>query len=212
MGKHSGRAMWGTIVTVLIATGCGAPSPFAASDPSQASRGIAVEPVQETVLSSATLAGSSAKIDACSTRTAAIGGAGLDELVAGWPAKPKAAVKEIAAKYGMPLEATTESVVWHNAGPYKRIMVTKNEVPHDLPKPHMDFIEHTIAFDVPTQKVGDLVAFDSSMTISKTAGEMSARSDREAQNIRMLTLAREIISGKKSVPDARRALAVNVAE
>ncbi|MBC8173060.1 MAG: hypothetical protein H7X71_04055, partial [Chitinophagales bacterium] len=96
-----------------------------------------------------------------------------------YPERPRLAIQEMIVKYGAPVEVSSESVVWHNAGPYKRIMVTKKEVPHDFPLPHMDFLEHTVSYNVPTDKVDDLVAFDASMTVNKTAGEMSARCDLE---------------------------------
>jgi predicted outer membrane protein len=91
-------------------------------------------------------------------------------------------------------------------------MVTRKEVPHDFPKPHMDFLEHTVSYRVPADKVDDLVAFDASMTINATAGEMSARCDLEGHNILTLNLARDIIEGKKSVKQARAAFAEHVVE
>lgn len=136
----------------------------------------------------------------------------VDQVVAAWPARPRLAVQEMMDKYGLPREVSSEAIIWHQAGPYKRIMVTKKEVPHDFPKPHMDFLEHTIAFNVPTEKVDDLVAFDASMTINKTAGELSARCDLEGHNILTLNLARDIIQGTKSVKEARQAFGAYVVE
>ena len=130
--------------------------------------------------------------------------------VSAWPERPRLAVNAMFAKYGAPVEVSSESVVWQNAGPFKRIMVTKNEVPHDFPTPHMDFLEHTISYNVPTDKVDDLVAFDASMTINKTGGEMSARCDLEGHNVLTLNLARDIINGTKTVEAARTAFAENV--
>lgn len=130
----------------------------------------------------------------------------------GWPERPTLAVKEMTAKYGEPVEVSSEAIIWHNEGPYKRIMVTKKEVPHDFPMPHMDFLEHTISYNVPTDKVDDLVAYDASMTINKTAGEMSARCDLEGHNILTLNLARDIINGTKSVQEARVAFGTNVTD
>jgi len=138
--------------------------------------------------------------------------ASIDKMVAEWPARPRLAVKEMMGKYGAPKEVSSEAVIWHKAGPYKRIMVTRMEIPHDFPKPHMDFLEHTINFNVPTDKIDDLVAYDASMTINKTAGEMSARCDLEGHNILTLNLARDIIMGKKSVAVARKAFGQNVVE
>jgi len=128
----------------------------------------------------------------------------------GWPERPKLAVKEMTAKYGAPLEVSSEAMIWHNAGPYKRIMVTKKEIPHDFPAPHMDFLEHTISYNVPIDKIDDLVAYDASMTINKTQGEMSARCDLEGHNILTLNLARDIINGTKTVEQARKSFGENV--
>ncbi|MEJ7813012.1 MAG: DUF4142 domain-containing protein [Gemmatimonadaceae bacterium] len=136
----------------------------------------------------------------------------VNDVVASWPARPRLAVQQMMAQYGPPLEVSTEAVIWHDAGPYKRIMVTKKEVPHDFPKPHMDFLEHTVSYRVPADKVDDLVAFDASMTINATAGEMSARCDLEGHNILTLNLARDIIEGKKNVKQARAAFAEHVVE
>ncbi len=130
--------------------------------------------------------------------------------VSAWPERPRLAVKEMTAKYGAPLEVSSEAMVWHNAGPYKRIMVTKKEIPHDFPAPHMDFLEHTISYNVPIDKIDDLVAYDASMTINKTQGEMSARCDLEGHNVLTLNLARDIINGTKTVEQARKAFGENV--
>jgi predicted outer membrane protein len=130
----------------------------------------------------------------------------------GWPERPTLAVKEMTAKYGAPTEVGTETMVWYNAGPYKRIMVTKKEVPHNFPSPHMDFLEHTVSYNVPINKISDLIAYDASMTINKTQGEMSARCDLEGHNILTLNLARDIIMGSKTVQEARVAFGTNVVE
>lgn len=144
--------------------------------------------------------------------TGTVSTADVDRALSTWPARPRLAVQQMMAQYGPPLEVSTEAVIWHHAGPYVRIMVTKKEVPHDFPKPHMDFLEHTVSFRVPADKVDELVAFDASMTINATAGEMSARCDLEGHNILTLNLARDIIEGTKSVKEARAAFAAHVVE
>jgi predicted outer membrane protein len=125
--------------------------------------------------------------------------------VSAWPERPRLAVKEMTAKYGAPLEVSSEAIIWHNAGPFKRIMVTKKEIPHDFPTPHMDFLEHTISYNVPIDKIDDIVLFDASTTINKTQGEMSARCDLEGHNILTHNLAVDIINGTKTVEQARKA-------
>jgi len=75
---------------------------------------------------------------------------------------------------------TDAQVVWRDAGPFKRITVYKREVPHDFPMPHVDFLEDTVSYKVPADRIGDVIAFDGSSTINRTAGELSARCDLEA--------------------------------
>jgi predicted outer membrane protein len=132
--------------------------------------------------------------------------------VSAWPERPRLAVKEMMAKYGAPLEVSSEAIIWHNAGPFKRIMVTKKEIPHDFPAPHMDFLENTISYNVPIDKIDDIVLFDASTTINKTQGEMSARCDLEGHNILTLNLARDIINGTKTVEQARKFFGQTVGE
>ncbi len=127
----------------------------------------------------------------------------LEKTVANWPARPKLAVQTMRAKYGEPLEVTSETVTWHDEGPFKRITVSKTEVAHDFPKPHMDFIEHTVAYAVPVSKVDDLLAFDGSLTINRTAGELSARCDQEAHNILTLNMAHDVAQGIRTSREAR---------
>lgn len=128
----------------------------------------------------------------------------MDALLAEWPARPRLAAEEMIAKYGMPHEMTLERLLWHDQGPYRRIMVTREEIPHDFPKPHMDFLEHTIEFDVPAEKASEVITFDGSVTINRTAGEVSARCDLEGHNLLTLNLVRDIVEKNKSADKARR--------
>lgn len=141
--------------------------------------------------------------DSLNTNQSNVSDRGDTPDVSDWPERPRLAVKEMLVKYGDPVEVSSEAIIWHNEGPYKRIMVTKKEVAHDFPLPHMDFLEHTISYNVPIDKIDDLVAFDASMTINKTQGEMSARCDLEGHNILTHNLARDIINGTKTVAQAR---------
>lgn len=103
----------------------------------------------------------------------------LETAVATWPSRPRLAAEQMVHKFGPPTDISNNSVVWYNVGSYKRITVSRTEIPHDFPKPHMDYLEHTISYKVPAEKVDDIVAFDSSITVSRTAGELSARCDLE---------------------------------
>ncbi|MHC8413270.1 DUF4142 domain-containing protein [Pseudomonas sp. Hz4] len=152
-----------------------------------------------SIIVAASLVGSPAIAQSTAERTS------VEKIVAGWPERPRLGANEMMAKYGPPQEATSERLVWHNAGAFKRIAVLKLETPHDFPLPHVDFLEHTVAYNVPQNKVGDLIEFDASSTINRTVGELSARCDLEGHNILTLNLDHDIIIGKKTVEQARQA-------
>lgn len=128
-----------------------------------------------------------------------------EKLIADWPAQPRLGALQMIAKYGEPKEATSERLIWRDQGPYKRITVTRMADPHDFPLPHMDFVEHTIHYDVPADKVSAITAYDGSVTVDRTKGEMSARCDLEGHNILSLNLANDIVTGKQSTEGARKA-------
>ncbi len=133
-------------------------------------------------------------------------------LIADWPAQVRIAAVQMMAKYGQPQESSTEKLVWHDEGPYLRIEVSKQLDHHDFPRPHMDFLEHTIAYRVPHEQASALTAFDGSATFDRTKGELSARCDLEGHNILTLNLAHDLVTGKKSVEEARKAFGDIVVE
>ena len=136
----------------------------------------------------------------------------VDKIIAAWPNRPKLGANQMLAQYGMPQEATSEKLVWHQQGPYKRITVTKAEHHHDFPKPHRDYLEHTIPYRVPPDKAAALSAYDGSLTFDRTQGEMSARCDLEGHNILTLNLAHDIVMGKTTAEGARMAFGQNVVD
>lgn len=131
-------------------------------------------------------------------------------MIAGWPERPRLGAQQMLVKYGAPQEATSEQLIWHNQGPFKRITVTKAEDNHDFPLPHMDYMEHTVDYKVPAEKADELTKFDGSATFDKTRGELSARCDLEGHNILTLNISNDILTGKKSAEEARTAFGKNV--
>jgi predicted outer membrane protein len=131
--------------------------------------------------------------------------ASVEKVIAAWAERPRLGARQMLAKYGLPHEVTSKQLVWHKAGPFKRITVLNLETPHDFPLPHVDYMEHTIDYNVPQEKVADLIRFDASSTINRTVGELSARCDLEGHNILTLNLDHDIVTGKKTVEEARRA-------
>ena len=66
-----------------------------------------------------------------------------------------------------------------------------------------NFLEQTIAYQVPDAKINALTSFDQRISVNKIKGELSCRSDSERTNFLALNLADEIVNDKRSVQDAQ---------
>lgn len=120
-----------------------------------------------------------------------------------WPAKTQEAARFMIGKYGAPNEQTPTMLVWYATGPWKRTIVYREEIPHSFPKPHTDLMEQFIDYRVPAEKFDLLAAYDGSVIVERTKGEISARCDKEAMNFLALNLANDIVTGRRTVQQAR---------
>jgi hypothetical protein len=98
-------------------------------------------------------------------------------------------------------------LVWLDTGPWKRTVVHRDPVPHKFPVPHTDIVEQFIDYKVPIDKFDELAAYDGSVVVARTTGELSARCGEEAMNFLAVNLAADIVEGDKTVDEARRAYA-----
>lgn len=124
-------------------------------------------------------------------------------MMENWSAQAQKAAKGMMKLRGAPDEATPTMLVWHNSGPWKRIIAVNTVTPHNFPGPHPDSLEQTLSYDVPENKFDDLARFDGSVTVDRTRGEMAARCDTEFHNVLALNLAHDVITGRRSVENAR---------
>jgi hypothetical protein len=127
-----------------------------------------------------------------------------------WPVESRVAAGKMIELYGKPDVEAGTFLVWNNKGPWDRITVFRTGVLHRFPFEHFDVVEQTLAYRVPEEKLDDLIMFDGSLLIDRTRGTVSARCDAESSNVLALNLAHEIVTGKKSVADARLAYALIV--
>lgn len=125
------------------------------------------------------------------------------ETIQRWPRESRDAAQLIIDKYGEPDEATDSQLVWRKCGEWKRIVATKAFYQHDFPAPHQDSVESFIDYRVPPGKFSDLAAFDGSVMVERTAGEVSARCHDEEANRLALNLMHDIVTGAKTVEEAR---------
>ena len=61
-----------------------------------------------------------------------------------------------------------------------------------------------INYRVPADKFDELASYDGSVIVERTKGELGARCDMEEANFLAINLANDIVSGKKSVEEARK--------
>lgn len=125
-------------------------------------------------------------------------------IIEQWPEAPRKAAEKILDHYGPPHEATPTKMFWYRVENWARMELTADEVVHNFPTPHTDYLTQYVDYPVPARKASDLVEFDGSVIVDRTAGQIAARCDHEAYNTLTLNLAVEIIEGRRTVEDARR--------
>ncbi|MBW3632448.1 MAG: hypothetical protein KY456_05400 [Chloroflexi bacterium] len=120
-----------------------------------------------------------------------------------WPEESREAARLVIEQYGEPDEVTETWLIWHAPGSWKRIVASKAFYEHHFPAPHIDAVESVINYRVPPDKVTPLAEFDGSVIVERTAGEVSARCHDEQANFLALNLMHDIVTGAKSVQEAR---------
>lgn len=128
----------------------------------------------------------------------------LDEVLASWPETPHEVAMTIIEKYGQPDSITESRLIWHNTGPWKTTIVYRDVVQHDFPVPHPDLLEQVIDYQVPVEMFDDLAAYDGSVIVERTKGTMAARCDKEAANFLAINLAHDVVTGQRTVEEARQ--------
>lgn len=134
----------------------------------------------------------------------------VEALTSDWPKAPRFAVQQLMKQYGPPNEGTRHLLIWYYNGPWKRTEVTRDEIGHNFPTPHTDFVTNWIDYPVPVDLAAEITRYDGSCLIDRTAGEVGARCDGEAANMVTLNFMHEIVTGKKTVDEARHAYAEQV--
>ena len=136
-----------------------------------------------------------------------VGPAEVEALINDWPAGPTNAARQMMEQYGPPNEATPVRLIWYWNGPWKRTEVMRDEIVHNFPAPHTDYITNWINYHVPVERFSELARYDGSCLLDRTAGEAGARCDTEAANTITLNLMHEIVIGKRAVDEAREVYA-----
>lgn len=134
------------------------------------------------------------------------------EIIRDWPEESREAARLVIDQYGEPGEASETQLTWYRPGPWKRIVASKQFYEHNFPAPHIDAVESVIDYRVPVEKFTALAEFDGSVVVERTAGEVSARCHDEQANFLALNLMNDIVTGAKSVREAREYYAKEFAD
>lgn len=121
-----------------------------------------------------------------------------EAIIKRWPQNSRRTAALLLEKYGAPHQFDRDTMAWFNAGDWKKTVVRGSAAAKNR-----NFLEQTVGYLVPSDKVAELERFDPRVDVSLTAGELSFASDSEATNRLAVNLAEEIVTGKRNVADAR---------
>jgi hypothetical protein len=128
----------------------------------------------------------------------------VDRILGAWGETPRDVAHKTMTKYGLPQEATPSQLTWFNNAPWKRTVLSRDEVEHRFPAPHTDLLEQVIDYRAAPESYGLLAQYDGSVILERTKGEMSARCDLEEANFLALNLAHEVALGQRTPQEARQ--------
>ncbi|WKZ18831.1 MAG: hypothetical protein QY310_15610 [Candidatus Jettenia sp. CY-1] len=134
----------------------------------------------------------------------------VERVISNWEDEPREVAQNLIDKYGLPNEITLNRLIWHNNGPWKRTEVINKEIPHNFPAEHEDVLIQTINYQVPANKVDELVQYNGSIMVDRTRGELASQCEREEMNILALNLADDIVKGERNFDEARNTYAEQV--
>jgi hypothetical protein len=132
------------------------------------------------------------------------------QVIASWKPAPKAAAEKMIEKYGEPAEVTSMRIIWHDNGPWKYTEIMNKEIDHNFPIPHKDAMHQAVNYNVDPSKADEILQFDGSIILNRTAGMIGAICDKEPANFLALNLAHEVATGEKSVDEARKQYAMSI--
>ncbi|HWJ31942.1 MAG TPA: hypothetical protein VNR59_06340 [Gaiellaceae bacterium] len=127
----------------------------------------------------------------------------VSDIIATLPDKQRETATLMRSKYGEPTVAGDGELVWYTTGPFVKTAIARDAAPHNFPMPHTDYLTQTVRHRVPADKLAALNEYDGSVIYHRTRGELSAQCDKEEMNFLALNLAHDIITGKRTVDDAR---------
>jgi len=128
----------------------------------------------------------------------------VEDVIKTWPKGPRESAKRLIDYYGPPDEYSRSALIWHQTKDgWKRTVLYREEVPHDFPAHHTDYLEQFIDYKVPVEMFSKLAEYDGSVVVERTKGEISARCGGTSMNFVAINLAHDVITRKLTVAEAR---------
>lgn len=128
-------------------------------------------------------------------------------LLETWAAPVRRLAWRVIGKYGLPNEATQHLLLWLGNEPWRRTILHSGGPVHRFPYSHYDQLEQLVDYRVPIEKVADLIAFNGSLSVNRTRGELQVCCANEELNIATINLAHALVMGELTVEQARAKLA-----
>lgn len=125
--------------------------------------------------------------------------------IGGWNSEPQALVRALYRKYGRPDLVSAEHIVWKNRGQWYLTVVQNDQVVHNWPEPHYDFLYQVIRYPIDPKYYGDIVKFDGSVILDRTLGFVGSMCGDEGLNFLAVNLAHDIAAGDISSGEAQDA-------
>jgi hypothetical protein len=123
--------------------------------------------------------------------------------MAEWPKAAQGVAVDLVVKYGIPSDVASRQVAWYDNKPWKRTVLHKEGVRHNFPAPHADILEQTVSYRVPPQKLAAVMQSNGSVSVNRTAGEITAHCGSEIENTIVLNLVHDIVTDNRDVEQAR---------
>jgi hypothetical protein len=77
-------------------------------------------------------------------------------VVEHWPEAPKKVAEKILDHYGPPNELTPTKLFWYRTGPWSRMELTADELVHNFPTPHTDFLTQYVDYPMNPERASGL--------------------------------------------------------
>ena len=128
----------------------------------------------------------------------------LEHVLAKWPKARQEAAATLIAQYGQPGDCSHVRLIWYGTSDgWARTVLSREETPRQYSAPHTGGLEQFITYKVPFSMLSQLAEYGGCVTADYAKGELSARCGNTPMNCATLNLAHEIITGTRTVNNAR---------